>query len=323
MTFTVLISAPYMLPVIERFRQRFERAGIELRLANVRERLDEEELLSLVGDVDGVICGDDRFSERVLMAALPRLRVISIWGTGIDSIDRAAAARLGVRVCNTPNAFTEPVADTTLGYMLGFVRRLDEMTGHMRAGSWEKPPLRALRETTIGIVGVGNIGSAVARRASAFGARILGNDVEPIAEEIIGQTGLQPASLEHLLREADIVTLHCDLNPSSRHLMNPATIALMRRTAILINTARGPLVDERALVAALQGGSIGGAALDVFEDEPLPLDSPLRTMKNVWLAPHNSNSSPGAWEAVHENTIRNLFQALGIATEGEQDGKSA
>ena len=165
MSFRVLISAPYMLAVIDRFRGRFERLGIALSLADVRERLEEYELLPLVGDIDGTICGDDRFTARVLEVATPRLRVISKWGTGIDSIDLEAARRLGVRVCNTPGAFTNPVADNVLAYVLAFARRIPWATASMRDGEWVKLPSIALNEVTLGIVGVGRIGSAVARRA--------------------------------------------------------------------------------------------------------------------------------------------------------------
>jgi D-3-phosphoglycerate dehydrogenase len=162
MKWRVLVSAPYMLPVLEEFRPRLEREGVEVFAADVRERLSEEELLPLVAEIDGAICGDDRFTERVLGSA-PRLKVISKWGTGIDSIDSSAAARLGIRVCNTPDAFTDPVADTALGYVLCFARRLPWMDGDVRRGLWVKPDTVALRECTLGVVGVGNIGRAVVR----------------------------------------------------------------------------------------------------------------------------------------------------------------
>ncbi len=165
---------------------------------------------------------------------------------------------------------------------------------------------------TIGIIGVGNIGSAVAKRAKAFGMRILGNDVRPVPSALVAETGLLPVPIEELLAQADVVTLHCDLNPTSHHLMNRARLTLMKRGAFLINTARGSIVNEAALVSALREESIGGAALDVFECEPLPLDSPLRQISNVWLAPHNANSSPRAREKVHANTISNLFHGLGL-----------
>lgn len=307
----MLVSAPYFQPVIERFKPVFAEADVELLVPPVRERLNEEELLALVADIDGALCGDDQFTERVLRAA-PRLKVISKWGTGIDSIDRQAAQRLGIAVCNTPNAFTEPVADTVLGYILCFARRLPWMNAEMKRNSWAKLPSVSLRECTLGIIGVGNIGRAVARRAAGFGMRLLGNDIVPIPAEFLAQTGMQAVSKEELLRQADFVTLNCDLNPTSVHLMSGSEFGLMKPTACLINTARGPIVDEPALVRALQEKKIAGAALDVFEVEPLPADSPLRTMDNVMLAPHNANSSPTAWERVHENTIRQLLEHLAV-----------
>ena len=309
---TILISAPYMLPTLERFRPVFADFGMELIAAQVNERLEEGELLAYAGQFDGAICGDDRFSERVIQACLPRLKVISKWGTGIDSIDREAAARLGVKVCNTPNAFTLPVSDSVLGYMLDFVRRLHWMDREVKAGNWKKLMGRSLSECTLGVVGVGNVGKAVLRRARAFGMRLLGNDIVPVASDFLVENGVTMVGLQELMAQSDFVSINCDLNPTSRHLINAESLGWMKPGAVLINTARGPIVDELALVAALQAGKIGGAALDVFEVEPLPETSPLRTMDNVLLAPHNANSSPAAWERVHWNTIRNLVEALGM-----------
>ena len=167
MTIKVLISAPYMQPVVEQFRPFFEANGIDIVVPPVNERLEEDELLRWTAEVDGVICGDDRFTARVLKAA-SMLKVIAKWGTGIDSIDQATCAALGIAVRNTPNAFSEPVADSVLGYMLCFARRLPWMNDAMRQGCWEKIPGRALRECTLGVIGVGNVGKAVVRRAVAL-----------------------------------------------------------------------------------------------------------------------------------------------------------
>jgi D-3-phosphoglycerate dehydrogenase len=139
-----------------------------------------------------------------------------------------------------------------------------------------------------------------------------------IAPDFVREHRVEMTSLDELLARADFVSLHCDLNPTSYHLINARTLALMKPSGVLFNTARGPIVDEAALVAALEGGIIGGAALDVFEVEPLPLSSPLLRMDNVLLAPHNSNSSPAAWERVHMNTIRNLLDGLGISAPAIQ-----
>ena len=309
MSYKVLISAPYLQPHLDRFRPIFAANDIELFVPPVEERFEEEDLLLWMGDIDGVICGDDRFTERVLEAS-PRLKVISKWGTGIDSIDKAACQRLGIALCNTPNAFSEPVADTVFGYMLAFVRRQPWMDRAMKGGTWQKINGRSLRECTLGIIGVGDVGKAVARRAPAFGLRLLGHDLVDMPAEFVAETGIEMVSREELLRQADFVSVNCDLNPTSYHLMNDSTLALMKPEAVLINTARGPVVEEAALIRALQSGQIGGAALDVFEFEPLPADSPLRQMDNVLLAPHNANSSPLAWERVHENSINNLLREL-------------
>src|SRR5215217_9310264 len=198
MSWRVLVSARYILPALEAFRPRLEREGIEVLRADVRERLSEEELLPLVAEIDGAICGDDRFTERVLRSA-PRLKVISKWGTGIDSIDADAAARLGIRVCNTPDAFTDPVADTALGYVLCFARRLTWMDRDLRRGLWVKPDAVSLRECTLGLVGVGNIGRAVVRRARAFGMKVLGTDPVPVPDAFVEEAGLRMVPLDVLL----------------------------------------------------------------------------------------------------------------------------
>ena len=309
---TVMLTAPYMNTLVPRFAPVLAHYGIDLIVPEVHERFSEEEILAYAGQFDGTISGDDRFTATALKACLPRLKVISKWGTGIDSIDRKAAAELGIRVCNTPNAFTLPVSDSVLGYILTYARRLPWMSDVVKSGIWEKIPGRSLSECTLGVIGVGNVGKAVLRRARVFGMKLLGTDIVPIAPDFIVENGIEMTSLQSLLERADFVSVNCDLNPTSFHLINTETLSWMKKDAVLINTARGPIVDEAALIAALQDGWIGGAALDVFEVEPLPKDSPLRKMSNVMVAAHNANSSPSAWERVHYNTIRNLLDGLGI-----------
>jgi D-3-phosphoglycerate dehydrogenase len=242
-----------------------------------------------------------------------RLKVISKWGTGIDSIDRAEAERLGIRVFNTPGAFTEAVADTVLGLILAFARRIPWTDREMKAGRWEKTPCRALEECTLGVVGVGAIGKVVLRRASSFRMDLLGNDIVDIDPAFRKDTGAVMVPLQELLQRSDFVSLNCDLNPTSLHLIDERALSWMKTSAVLINTARGPVVHEEALVASLRAGRIAGAGLDVFPEEPLPATSPLRSMDQVLLSPHNANSSPRAWERVHRNTIENLFRGLGLA----------
>ncbi len=313
--YRVLLTAPYMIPFVDRFKSVFDQYAIELMVPRVHERMEEEELLQYAGQFDGAICGDDRYTERVIAACAPRLKVISKWGTGIDSIDASACSRYEVKIGRTLNAFTLPVADTVLGYILSFARCQPWMDREMKSGKWEKIAGTSLSECTLGVIGVGNIGKAVTRRAHAFGMKVYGTDIIEIDPNFITDTGIEMTDLKSLLSNSDYVTINCDLNPSSHHLMNSDTFAQMKPNAVLINTARGPIVDEKALIDALQNSQIAGAALDVFEHEPLPPESPLLKMDNVMLAPHNSNSSPAAWEKVHWNTIRNLVEGLGLKYE--------
>ena len=315
MTYTVLLTAPYMLPFVDRFKPVFEQYDIQLIVPDVKERMEETDLLKYAGQFDGAICGDDRYTARVIEACAPRLKVISKWGTGIDSIDASACSRYKITIGRTLNAFTLPVADSVLGYILAFARHQPWMDRKMKNGKWEKISGTSLSECTLGVIGLGNIGKAVTRRACAFGMKVYGTDIIKIDLSFIAETGIEMIDLQSLLANSDFVSINCDLNPTSHHLMNSDIFALMKPNAIIINTARGPIVDEKALIAALQNGQIAGAALDVFEHEPLPLDSPLLKMDNVMLAPHNSNSSPDAWERVHWNTIKNLVDGLGLKYE--------
>lgn len=308
----VLFTAPYMIPFVERFRPVFTHYGIELIEPEVEERMEEEDILRYAGEFDGTICGDDRYSPRVLKACSPRLKIISKWGTGIDSIHEDTCAELGIGIGRTLNAFTLPVADSVLAYILAFSRKQPWMSAAIKSGIWQKIPGKSLNEQTLGVIGVGNIGKAVTRRAKAFGMKVYGTDIIEIDHVFIAETGIQIVSLDELLAKSDYISVNCDLNPTSRHLINAKTLSKAKDGAVLINTARGPIVNEVDLIAALNAGKISGAGLDVFEDEPLPHDSPLRSMDNVMLAPHNSNSSPNAWERVHWNTIKNLLNGLGI-----------
>ncbi len=302
MKYKVLITAPYFQLVIDTYREELERQGIELVVPPVNERMSENELLPFVGDVHGILCGDDKITEAVLAQA-PLLKAIVKWGTGTDSIDKEAALKRGITVRNTPNAFTEPVADTILSFILNFARGTIDLDRKLRNNVWEKKLNLALNECTLGVIGVGNIGRAVIKRAEAFGMKILAHDIKPMEFEFM-------VSLEELLRRSDFVVLACDLNPTSYRIINRETLTLMKPTAFLVNTARGPLVDESALIEALESGVIAGAGLDVFEDEPLAHNHPYKQMPHVILSPHNSNASFAAWERVHQNSIKSLLEEL-------------
>lgn len=311
----VLISTTYFQDALPAYMERMGELGITTVVPRVCERLSEEELLLLVRDIDGAICGDDRFSDRVFAAA-PRLKILVKWGTGIDSIDCEAAARRGIVVKNSPDAFSVPVAETAFAFLLNFARQVHWTDHDIRAGGWgEKRRGRTLAESTLGIIGVGNIGTAVARRAHAFGMRLLGYDAVAPDAVCTKEVGMAVVSLQELLRQSDYVSLHCALSTTTRHLIDRVALAHMQPHAVIVNTARGALIDERALVDALTSGQIAGAGLDVFEVEPLPADSPLRSLPNVMLSPHNANTSPRYWQRVNEHSFAQLVDGLRTCSE--------
>ena len=296
----VLVSNIMMLKERPRFDAALHDMGYEPVWPEVAQFLDEAQCLALVGDIDGWLAGDDRITHAVLTAALPRLKVIAKWGTGTDSIDRAAAADLGVPVLNSPGAFADAVAEVAFGLILMVTRHLGVIDRTIRTGGWPKPRGTELRGSTLGMIGLGAIGGRIAELGRAFGMQVIHHD--PFVAGSVSPLDLAKA--------ADIVCLACALTPDNRHIVNAGFLSAMKPSAIVVNVARGPLVNEAALIAALQAGKIAGAALDVFEDEPLTPANPLTRMDNVVLSSHNANNGQRAVEAVHANTLRNLASVL-------------
>ena len=307
----ILCTAPYFRPVPERFATVFRKHGIEYDNPFVAQNMSEAELLGCIERYDGVIAGDDEFTARVIeRGARARLKVIAKWGVGVNAIDLAAAERHGVAVRRSPGILSDAVADAAWGYILMLARRLHESDALVRKGEWAKLPGLGLRGRALGVIGVGDIGKQIALRGVPFGMRLLGNDIRPIDRAFLGYSGMRLVSKDDLLRESDFVVVACDLNPTSHHLLGGPEFPLFKRSAFLVNIARGAIVDSAALVAALREGLIAGAALDVYEDEPLPADSPLRAFHNVLLNAHNAFDADTAVEAVSENTVRQLLLVL-------------
>jgi lactate dehydrogenase-like 2-hydroxyacid dehydrogenase len=254
-------------------------------------------LLQRVAGCDGVLTLlTDRVDDEFLDAAGPRLRVVSNYAVGFDNIDVAACARRGIPVGNTPGVLTDTTADLAFALLMAAARRLPEGDRYVRAGSWRTwGPLLLLgldvHGATIGIVGFGRIGQAVARRAQGFGMDILYHDLEPLPPAVTDPLGATFLPLEELLARSDFVTLHVNLSPVTRHLINDETLAMMKSTAVLVNTSRGPVVDGAALAAALRDGVIWAAALDVTDPEPIPMDDPLVGLDNCLIVPHIASAS--------------------------------
>ena len=257
----------------------------------------------------------DRVDGELLDAAGPQLRCVANVAVGYDNIDVAAARRRGVTVTNTPGVLTDATADLAIALILGVTRRLGEGERLLRTGtpwSWEMFFLlgRGLAGKTLGIIGLGAIGRATARRARAFGMEVAYAGRRRAAEEVERELGgARYLSLEELLGSADVVSIHCPLTPETHHLLNAERLTHMRPEAYLINTARGPIVDEAALVEALRAGGIAGAALDVFEHEP-ELHPGLRELDNVFLAPHLGSATIETRTAMAVLAARNVGAVL-------------
>jgi len=311
--YRALVTAPPILPKIFNYKNLFDKKSVEIVVPpyEVVECLYENELVELLKNIDGILCGDDKITENVLKQT-KRLKVISKWGTGIDSIDKDAAERLGIKVLRVKDVFSEPVSDTVLAYILLFSRKIIEKNQIVINNKWEKTESHTLKEKSLGIIGVGHIGKVVAQKALALGMKVYGNDIRKISRDYVKNTDIEMVNLNELLTNSDFVTFHCDLNNSSFHLIGEKELKIMKPESVLINTSRGEVIDQSALEDALQNNGISGAALDVFEVEPLPEESILRKMNNVFLSPHNSNGSPQVFNKVDELSIQNLFTGLGI-----------
>lgn len=273
-----------------------------------------DKLLERTRDVEGIL---SLLTDRIdagLMDSSPRLRVISNMAVGYDNVDIAAATERGIPVGNTPGALTDTTADFAFALLMAAARRLQEGVDYVRAGRWLAwgPRLLAgvdVHGATLGIIGFGRIGQAVARRSAGFGMRVLYNDPRR-CPELEKSMNVAYADLDTLLRESDFITLHAELNETTRHLLNLEAFGKMKRGAIVVNTGRGAMIDQRALSEALAFGRIGGAALDVTDPEPIPMDSPLLDLPNCIVVPHMASASVATRGRMARMAAGNLLAGL-------------
>lgn len=270
---------------------RAQRLG-SVRVFTERGADDEAELTRRIGAAQFAINirAHARFSDAVFQSC-PALKMVAIWGTGTDNVDLEAAARRGVTVCNTPGVNAIAVAEHTLALMLAIARKLCRVDRAMREGDWPRDMLVQLCGKTLGVFGMGSIGTRVAVIGQALGMGVLGWSARGDPARIRAQ-GVAPGSKEQILRRADVITLHLRLTPQTRDFIGREAFALMKREAILVNTGRGALVEREALLDALAAGTIAGAGLDVFHDEPLKAGDPLLGLANTVLSPHNAGQTP-------------------------------
>lgn len=276
--------------------------------------IDRATLLEKASGVDGLLCTlSDKIDEE-LLSRCPGLKVASNYAVGFDNIDVDEATRRGVLITNTPDVLTNATADLAFTLLLASARRVVEASEFLRSGDWKiwSPNLflgQEVAESVIGIVGMGKIGHAVARRAAGFSMKILFHNRSP-KPDVEKELGAKQVSLEELLRESDFISLHCPLNDETRGLIGERELKMMKKTSVLINSSRGPVVDQRALYRACSEGWIWGAGLDVFDEEPVPLDEPLLTLKNVTTLPHLGSATVKAREGMARKAAENLLAAL-------------
>jgi phosphoglycerate dehydrogenase-like enzyme/thiaminase len=305
----LLVKTDDLMTLGERQLRAISDAGVTLRQ---RVCSTEDDLIAAGAAADGLLVVGAPVTARVL-GALPRCRVIGRLGVGLEMIDLTAATEAQVQVTYAPAATTDEVSDHAMALLLALSRRILQLDAAVRAGTWhhdlEGRDVRRIRDQVVGVIGCGRIGAAFARKVGALGPTVLAHDPEVADADVISR-GVQPVGLDELLRQSDYVSLHVPLTAGTRHLIGARELALMKPTAQLINVARGGLVDQAALVDALQRGVIAGAALDVLEDEPPDGDDPLLALDNVLLSPHAAYYSLEAIEETLQTVVEDVLAVL-------------
>jgi len=319
MSWRILITCPPMLMTLEHCRERFTVEQFEVTTPEIVQQLSEDQLCEMIADFDGVIAGDDPFTAKVLQIGRQgHLRALAKWGIGVDAIDLEAAKSLGIYTSNTPNVFGDEVADVALGYILLLARQLHRIDQAIRQGEWLKIRGTSLRGKVAGIIGLGSIGSAVADRLHVLGMELLGYDIKPFYTDANKSTNIRQVELAELLNCADYIVVACALTRENHNLINESAFAKMKQGVSIINVARGSLIQESALLSALNSGRVAGAALDVFEKEPLTPDNPLCLYPQVILGSHNSSNTEEAVLRVNQLAIDNLVRDLKRAMQDSQ-----
>lgn len=305
----VLVTCPPMLGMIDSFRPLMEGHGAEVTAPSVVQTLSVEELKALVPAHDGWIIGDDPATREVFAAGRAgRLKAAVKWGIGVDNVDFAACKDLGIPITNTPNMFGGEVADIAMGYVTALARQTFDIDRGVRAGHWPKPRGISLAGKAVALIGFGDIGRNAAKRMLAADMRVIAYD--PFAPAVPGLDGVARADWPERLEDADFIVITCALTDSSRHMVNADTLARTKPGVRIVNVGRGPIIHEAALIDALQSGRVFSAALDVFESEPLPVDSPLRDHPRCVFGSHNASNTADAVIRTSEMAIGKLMDFL-------------
>jgi phosphoglycerate dehydrogenase-like enzyme len=306
----VLVTCPPMLGMIDTFQPIFEKHGIEVTSPKVVQTLSVDELKELVPNHDGWIIGDDPATREVFAAGKAgKLKAAVKWGIGVDNVDFAACKDLDIPIINTPNMFGNEVADIAFGYIVALARETYEIDRSVREGHWPKPRGISLYEKTVALVGFGDIGKSTAKRLLSAGMKVIAYD--PVAPDVPELSVVERAEWPQRIEEADFILVTCSLTKSSYHMVNDEVFAKAKQGLRVVNVGRGPVIDEPALEDALKSGKVYSAALDVFEVEPLPMDSYLRTHSHCIFGSHNASNTADAVVRTSEIAISKLLDFLG------------
>lgn len=300
----VLVSSFHMNQVLQKFYPILKKNNIKIDKIIRNPSVKSQELVKIIHKYDGIICSDDELNKKVLSKA-KNLKVISKWGTGIDSIDLKIAKKRGIKVFNSPGAFTKSVNQHAWALIFNLIKKINENDNDIRKNKWKKYEGFLLEKKTIGIIGFGKIGKEIARYARFFKMKILANDLKKKKFKNVNFT-----SKREILKKADIIILCVDLNKKSIHLMNKKNLNLLKNQQILINISRGPVIDEKSLINLLKKKKEILVGLDVFNEEPLKKKNFLKKCRNVILTSHNAFNTKDAVDYVHQNTILNLIKGL-------------
>ena len=314
MTAKILVTCGHLQRHIGRYEDEIRSHGFDVWVPQlVGQQFGPAEMAAMLAGVDVAIAGDDALGAEVIEAGVAgQLRGLVRWGIGTDNVDKAAATRLGLPVYNTPGMFNNEVADLALGHLLNLTRHIHKMDRDVRAGKWTRYEGTSLAGKVAGVVGLGGIGREICRRARAFGMSVIGSDVATITSAALDEVGAVQVPFETVLEQADVILLACSLTPQNHHLLNAAAFARMKPGVIVVNVARGPIIDEAALVAALTAGHVAAAGLDVFETEPLPAESPLRGFDNCLFGTHSGSSTTEGIQRTNRASLDIALAMLGV-----------
>jgi len=308
----ILVTCPPMLGMIDSFRHIFEEKGIELSAPNVVQTLSVEELKEIVPQHDGWIIGDDPATREVFEAGKAgNLKAAVKWGIGVDNVDFDACKDLDIPIINTPDMFGREVADIAMGYVIALARETFEIDRAVRNGKWIKPRGISLSGKKVALVGFGDIGQSTAKRLLALDMDVIAYD--PFADNNPNLPEVEREVWPTRVEEADFIVVTCSLTKSSFHMVNANVFKQAKDGVRVINVGRGPIIDETSLEDALKSGKVYSAALDVFEVEPLPMDSYLRTHPHCIFGSHNASNTADAVERTSHIAIEKLFNFLKLS----------